>query len=268
MINEIIEVKQLPVITQKLRELSLEIDKKVEMATKLVCTEESVKEVKKYRADLNKLFEDLENRRKAVKTEILNPYSEFEQVYKECVTEKFANAKKSLDDKVNAVESVIKKEKEDEVRAYFDEYATSEKIDFVNFEQAKINITLSASMKSLREQAKNFIDKIVSDLALIDTQEHKAEIMVEYKQSLNASAAIMNVNNRFKAIEEEKKRQEELAKIQVKEQVVVEKVVEVLEAPTVAVKEEIYTMTFTVKGTKEKLKQLKNYLIQGGYINE
>ena len=64
-------------------------------------------------------------------------------------------------------------------------------------------------MKSLKEQAKAFVDKIADDLNLIETQEHKAEILVEYKQTLNVSQAITTVTNRFKDIEEEKKKQEE-----------------------------------------------------------
>ena len=64
-------------------------------------------------------------------------------------------------------------------------------------------------MKSLKEQAKQFIDKIVDDLKLIETQEHKAEILVEYKQTLNVAQAITTVTNRFKAIEEEKKKIEQ-----------------------------------------------------------
>ena len=58
------------------------------------------------------------------------------------------------------------------------------------------------------DEEQEFIDKIADDLNLIDTQEHKAEILVEYKQSLNVSNAITTVNNRFKAIEEEKAKQE------------------------------------------------------------
>lgn len=60
-------------------------------------------------------------------------------------------------------------------------------IDFVTFEQANIGITLSASLKSLKEQAKNFADRISDDLMLIQTQENKAEILVEYKNTLNVS---------------------------------------------------------------------------------
>ena len=52
--KDLIIVKQLPQIEEHLKELSAEIDKKVEYAKSLVCTEESVKAIKQVRADLNK----------------------------------------------------------------------------------------------------------------------------------------------------------------------------------------------------------------------
>ena len=273
--KDLIVVEKLPVIREQLKQLSLEIDEKVKVASSLVCTEDSVKEVKRYRAELNSLFNELEDRRKEVKNSILAPYNSFETIYKECVTEKFGEAKQILDKKVNDVENELKRVKTEEVITYFNEYALKENIDFVSYEQAKINVTLSASMKSLKEQAKSFIDKIVSDLALIETQEHKTEILVEYKQSLNASAAIMNVSNRFKAIEEEKKRQEELARIKEQEQLAISKVEATLDkpltAPEVVVepkKEDIYTLNFKVTATKDKLKALKQFLEDGGYKYE
>ena len=131
------------------------------------------------------------------------------------------------------------------------------------------------------------------NLKLIDTQEHKTEILVEYKQSLNVSQAITSVTNRFKAIEEEKKRQEELkrkhleeAQTRADESIRVqteatrqalenfipktEEVEEtILQAPVIEEKqEEILTLRFTVKGTRTKLRELKQFLENGGYDYE
>ena len=108
----------------------------------------------------------------------------------------------------------MKSKKEKEIKEYFEEYKTANNIGFITYGQARINVTLSASMKSLKEQAKQFIDKIVDDLKLIETQEHKTEILVEYKQTLNVSQAITSVTNRFKAIEEEKKKIEQEKELQ------------------------------------------------------
>ena len=65
--QELIVVKQLPLIEEHLKELSAEINEKVESAKSLICTEETVKEVKQVRADLNKDFKELETQRKLVK---------------------------------------------------------------------------------------------------------------------------------------------------------------------------------------------------------
>lgn len=79
----------------------------------------------------------------------------------------------------------------------------------MTFEKANINVTLSASMKSLKEQAKVIVDRVCDDLELIETQERKEEILYEYKRCLVVSAAIKLVADRYKAIEEAKARAEE-----------------------------------------------------------
>mgnify|MGYP000023954198 CR=1 FL=1 len=274
MIKDLIEVKQLPVIEEQLRSVSTVIDERVKNATSLVCTEESVKTIKEIRAELNKDYKEFESKRKLVKEQVLKPYNDFENVYKECISDKFRNADLILKGKIDNVENELKAKKEKEIKEYFEEYKTANNIDFITYEQAKINVTLSASMKSLKEQAKQFIDKIVDDLKLIETQEHKTEILVEYKQTLNVAQAITVVTNRFKAIEEEKKKiekEKELQKFVVDTAKESDKYSEqiILNAPVTEEKqEEILTLKFTVKGTRTKLRELKQFLENGGYDYE
>lgn len=264
--QDLIIIKQLPQIEEHLKELSTEIDKKVENAKNLVCTEENVKTIKQVRADLNKEYKEVEQRRKAVKEQILAPYMQFEMIYKEYISDKYKSADVDLKQKVDAVENELKVKKEQEVKKYFEEYKTENKIDFVAYEQAKINVTLTASMKSLKEQAKQFIDKISDDLKLIETQQHKAEILVEYKQTLNVSNAITTVMNRFEAVEQEKKRQEEI----VSQNLEKEKDLRSNETIEQNTKQDIktYTITFTVTDNAVRLKQLKDYLVKEGYQYE
>lgn len=273
----IIEVKQLPIIVEQLQEVKAEVTAKVEQALSLVCTEDTVKDVKKVRSDLNKELKDYEERRKAVKTAIMKPYNDFEEIYKDCISDTYKKADTELKGKIDSVENELKEQKKAEVKGYFDEYLTATGIDFVTFENANINVTLSASMKSLKEQAKAFVDKIVDDLNLIDTQEHKDEILYEYKQSLNVSNAITTVANRYKAIEEAKAREEERKAREQAEAEAVAKVEEVVEAvapPTVepiappVEEEKTYTLKFTVRGTMPQLKALKEFLNNGGYDYE
>lgn len=276
--KDLIIVKQLPQIEEHLKELSTEIDKKVENAKGLVCTEESVKAIKQVRADLNKKFKELETQRKNVKEQILAPYIQFEEVYKTYISEKYKSADVDLKTKIDNTENELKTQKEQEIKDYFEEYKIANNIDFVNYEQANINVTLTASKKSLKEQAKKFIDEIVDDLKLIETQECKEEILVEYKQNLNVSRAIQDVANRHKLLEEEKRKQEEKVVTIVSNEnhemtkesyEQLEKVFnKPLEQPEEVKQEEILTLKFTVKGTRSKLKELKDFLIQGGYDYE
>lgn len=217
MSNELIIVKQLPQIEEHLKERSEEIEKKVENAKSLICTEENVKTIKEVRAELNKEFKEVETQRKMVKEQILAPYTKFEEIYKTYISDKYKSADIDLKNKIDTVENELKNKKEQEIKDYFEEYKTANNIDFITYGQARINVTLSASKKSLKEQVKTFIDKIVDDLKLIETQEHKAEILVEYKNDLNVSKAITTVTSRYKAIEEEKKKQEELKQKQLEE---------------------------------------------------
>lgn len=286
--NGLIVVRQLPIIEEQLRKASDEIDEKVKNAVALVCTDENVKIIKDVRATLNKELKEFEDKKKQVKAEIMRPYEDFESSYKKYISDKYKSADVELKNKIDTVENELKANKKAEIVNYFNEYLNSKNIDFIKYEQANINITLTASMKSLKEQAKNFIDKIADDLNLIDTQEHKAEILVEYKQSLNVSQAITTVTNRFKAIEEEKARQErdaelkkeivEIAKdgdkyAETKHVPTIEEVPQMeietsLKEPVAEKQEEVLTLTFKVKGTRIKLRALKEFLMNGGYEYE
>ncbi len=282
MTENLIVIKQLPQIEEHLKDLSTEIDVKVNNAKKLVCTEETVKTVKQVRADLTKDFKNLEEQRKTVKEQILAPYMQFEEIYKTYVSNRYKEADIDLKQKIDSTENELKKQKENEIKDYFEEYKTANNIDFINYEQANINVTLTASKKSLKEQAKKFIDEIVDDLKLIETQECKEEILVEYKQNLNVSKSIQEVANRHKLLEEEKKKQEELKNKQLEEaqrqadmsiktqEVATKNALDnfVIEAPKIEEQEEILTLKFKVRGTRSKLRELKRFLEDGGYDYE
>jgi VIT1/CCC1 family predicted Fe2+/Mn2+ transporter len=132
----------------------------------------------------------------------------------------------------------------------------------------------------LKEQAAAFIDRIVSDLALIETFTYlKAEIFVEYKKSLNVSDAITGVKARAKAVQEEQARQEAEAEKRAAEAQRVEAIKAAIpeapaavEAPTeqtaAPAPEQKFCIRFTVKGTKEQLIALKKFLNEGEYEYE
>ena len=265
--EQLIVIKQLPIIEEQLKNLSEEIDKKVERAMKLVVSDETVKEVKKVRAELNNEFKELETQRKYVKEKILTPYNQFEETYKEYVSIKYKTADETLKNKIDEVEQEQKAKKEQEVKDYYTELCYSEKLEWLceakYYELADINITLSASLKSLKEKANQFVERVKSDLKLIDTQEHKAEIMAEYKTKLQVASAITNVNDRFKREEEEKQRLAEMQEQKEQEQKIKQEIAEIkkpVETPKEETQEKLYNMTFKVYGTLEQLKKIKAFL--------
>ena len=240
-------------------------------------TEETMKEAKDEKSKVNKFKKQVSDYRKSIIAEYNKPIKAFEDTAKE--TEKLlTETYNTINQQVANYENKQKEIKEQDIKDYFEEYKKANNIDFITYEQAKINVTLSASMKSLKEQAKSFIDKVVDDLKLIETQEHKAEILVEYKQTLNVSQAITSVTSRFKAIEEEKKRQEqkvvhiEMNKAHEITQKSYEQLESVFNKPLEQPKEEkiekILTLKFTVRGTRTKLRELKQFLESGGYDYE
>lgn len=276
--QDLIIIEQLPIIKEQLKKVSEEIDIKVENAKKLVCTEENKQSIKKIRTEMNKELQEFETQRKNVKEKVLAPYMQFEQLYKECISEKYKSADKDLKEKIEAIEQQQKQDRENELKAFFYEKRSEHKnMNFITFENVGLNITLTASKISLERKVEEFINKISSDLDLINTQQSKDEILIEYKKDLNVSRAITEVAKRkeqLRQLEENKVTQN----LENEKQQLQNNLQQLANANTlvdhsnyeeVSIKtEKIYTITFKVTGTAPKLKQLKDYLIREGYQYE
>lgn len=201
----LITVSQLPIIEEQLERLKLIIDERTSAAAELKCTEKNKQEVKNVRAQLTKEKEALIERYKAALDEVTAPIVAVQDKFKECI-EGYKIADEKLKEQISIIENAQKEVKRAEVVAYFEEYAQSKGIDFLNFDDLGIKITLSASEKSLKKQVADFLERVACDLKMIETQEDEEEILVEYKKSLNASDAITIVKERKKRIEAEKAR--------------------------------------------------------------
>jgi len=261
-LNELIIVKQLPEIAQKLQIISDEIDEKIKYALSLECNEEAVKEVKKERANLNKIKTTLEEKRKEVKSAVLRPYEEFEVIYNDLVKNKLVNADETLKSRVDEVESELKKEKEEELRDFFIEYQNANHlVGIIDFEDLGLNITLSASMKSLKEQVKAFCEKIANDMKAMQTDEDKEEIFLEYRNNgFDYAKAKTYVAEKKKALEEFKMKMAKNGEEIKQEEIVIQNVETMVSAPIEIVEEEKYEFEFRVKMTKTQAKELKEWL--------
>jgi hypothetical protein len=264
-----ITVKQLPVIQHDLKTIGANVRKRIAdlNLSKLVISDETLQYLKKTRAELNKDFAVYEEQRKAVKKVVLAPYDTFESEYKAEISNVFADAEKQLKDGITSVEIKAKDQKKEIIKAYFEELCATNEIDFVTFERTGIEINLSTTEKKYKEQCQEFISRIKDDLVLIDAYEHKAEVLVEYKRTLNCSQAITTVKIRKEAEGKEAarlKQVEEQKSVEVQKSTV--QAPEVLQAPkTVEQVEEKRKASFIVTDTVPRLLALRQYLIDNNY---
>jgi len=203
-----IELTQRPIIKHDLIAVGASVSARIEQLNveNLVATHETIKSMKDLRATLNKEAKEFEAQRKAVKEAVNTPYSEFEEVYKVEVKEKYTDAVNVLKDKIGAFEIRIKEEKQANIERYFQELCQVEKIDFVKFSQVNLKIDLSTSEKKYKEFCNEYIVKVQDDIRLIESDPNQAEVMAEYKKTLNASKAITDVRARKEAEKQEKAR--------------------------------------------------------------
>lgn len=265
-LDKLVIVEQLPIIKQQLQVISDEVDKEIEYALSLECNDDSVKEVKNARARLNKIKTTMEDKRKQVKSAVLNPYNEFETIYNELVKDKLSNADTTLKEKIDSVENQLKQEKEDELRTFAEQRFVSKNIgDIVTFKDIGLNITLSTSMKNLKEQIVDFCEKVFNDLKLIELEEYSDEILLEYKKCKgNFAQCKINVIERHRQLEELQKQQELKQEQEKQEEQVIEKVDEIVAPVEVIEDEDVIEVSFKVKGTKEQIKKIKELIIELG----
>ena len=274
--GSLIQIVQLPIIKERLHFLKGFVDQRVSEAMSMVCTEETVIEVKQIRSELSALFKEAEAQRKDVKNAVMQPYLDFEAVYKECISDAFKRADDDLRGKVAAVEGEMKRACEQKLRDYFAEIAQVNGIGFLRYEQAGVTVSMADARaktqppKKLRDKLESFVLRVTQDLDMIATLDNANEVMVVYKQTLNATQAIATVKERHRQIEEAKAEQERRNAVKAQEAEATRNV-EAFAPPTVSEKEtveDLLTCTFTVKDTRERLILLKQFLDANGYKYE
>ena len=286
--ENIITVQQLPIIVyERLESVGQEIDKRIAALDldKQLVTEDTKKAVKDTRAMLNKELKDFEEQRKRIKEQVIAPYEAFEKAYNSFIKVKYETADGILKVKIDEFDRRLKADKEARIRAYFTELCQANNIDFLPFERLGLKIGLSDSEKSLKDIVNTNIDNVVKSLefieSLTDPDEYKAEILADYKQTLDVMIAINNAKYRkqqreaeLQRLEAQKARAEqarlaaearakEVAPLQAPQEVKSEERIvknEAVPADQEVVPDLVVT-NFVVQGTMEQLKALKAYIL-------
>lgn len=265
-VNEIVKIETMPKVFSQLEKIGNFIDENIKDIDKLKCTEENRQEVKNRRTEINKTLELLETRRKEIKNTLLDPYNQFNEKYEQECKSKLENASNILKNKVDTIENQLKQEKEDELREFANQHILANNLqDIIKYEDIGLNVTLSVSMKSLKEETLKFIEKIANDIELIKLEEYSDEILLEYINNRgNYAQSKLNVLNRHKQLEEIQKQQELKQEQEKQEEKVVEKVEEITIPKEVIEENELLKVTFSIETTKQNIIELKKWLKERG----
>ena len=285
---QVITLKQLPVIEEHLQFVKADVEARTNNAMQLVCTEETRGDVKKIRTELGKEFAAMEEQRKRVKEAIMEPYNRFEEVYKQCIADPYKKADAELKRRVDEVETGLKADKVKAVQSYFDELCKANNLPWLRFEQMNLKIGLSTSVNGVKTALTSTVLKIAEEVQELSRHEDAAELLVEYKKSLNVALALSTVRARHEQIElqkqqeaerraaleqqqaAEEKVQQAIAEVQDATEPPVEEVPAPIEEQPAAVQEPeetqpaVYEVKFAVRGTIEQLKKLKQFIMQEG----
>lgn len=186
-------------------ELKQEIEVKAADYMNLVYSDDQIKEAKKDRADLNKFKKALEDKRKDVKAQVMDPYKDFETKIKELVGI-VDKAVDNIDSQIKGYEEGLRQAKEKRCREIFgelvgdlDRVVTFEKV----FNPKWLN--RSTSEKSIKEEIEGILDKVDKELKAINSYMSPFiyEMKEEYLKEFNLTAAI-EVKNKLTEAEEKK----------------------------------------------------------------
>lgn len=292
----LITVSQLPVIQEELRALKERWELKAADAASMVCTEDTVQDLKKIRADMRKEFDAADTQRKAAKAQYMAPWDAIEATFKECVKDAFTKADNSLKETISGFENQLKKQCEWALREYFAELIEAENIDFLTFEKAmelgKIKISMAEAKRSTPRQAQDALAAVVSNIAVgmeqISQMDDAPAIMAEFKQCFDVGRSVATVQARRKREQEEAEAAEARKRAQEAQAAAVAKVqaaapAKVVAAPemsetaqssptlqpvpfTVPAEDPVFPeFTFTVYGArKSQLVQIRDFLKQEG----
>lgn len=282
-LTELITIEQLPVVAERFSQMIGPVQERVNSILAMECNEETKGEVKKARADLNKFRKALSNAAKAKKNELFAPWNIVETEIKR-IDSICGEADTELQGKIGAIETAQKNEKKEEIQNYYNEKRKVLELDWLDYERMNLNIRLSDSLTALRKAVDQFTDKVSGDVTAILAMPDSAEIMSEYKQSLDLGYSVKAVNDRKERIKAEAARLEQLKEEQQKaaehaesvqkaaqsaeehSAVLTQPEVKQVPAETPQPEEQvstvcIYTANIRVRGTMQQLRRLKQFIV-------
>lgn len=187
----------LPVIGFNYDELKAELAERLQHYNGLVVTEDTIKDAKTDRANLNKLRTAIDTRRKEVKKAYMVPYNNFEAQCKE-LTALIDEPIKVIDDQLNEFDERRKQEKLKQVKDEYEILIPDAQKDIIPFDRIFDKRWLNSTMSILKVQdaLRDWSKRVGADLIAMDAvdQEYRAAVRQKYIETLDIQKAIGHVD--------------------------------------------------------------------------
>ena len=253
-------------------DLKKALAERMELYRGLVVTEDGIKAAKQDRADLNKLREAVEAKRKEVKKACMAPYTEFEGRVKELVQLVDAPIA-AIDGQLKEYEEKRRAEKRAEIAAIYEE-TVGELKGILPFERLWRDewYNTAWSMKKIREAIVAAEGKVASDLEVLSTVESEfAEaVRLKYLEVLDLNAALAERARlqeraaKLREYEEQRRRAAEAEAASVPEAEQAEAAAkdagQAEAAPATGAEETVYLLRFECQLTRSQAAELSAFL--------
>lgn len=175
-------------------ELKGELQSRLSYYNDLVVTPDTIKESKADRANLNKLREALDTRRKEVKKQCLVPYNVFETQVKE-LTALIDAPIAAIDNQLRAYDETKRAEKLQAIREYYSASVDPYLQTVIPLERIQRSDWLNAtkSLKKVQLEIVEIIAKTTADLDVLNSMpadEYTAAVRAKYMETLDITATL------------------------------------------------------------------------------
>ena len=180
---------------ESLKQQALDLAYNIEMVE---VTDENIKTSKKMVAAVSKRVKEIEDRRIAIKKDMLQAYNDFEAQVKEIVNI-VKGAESIVRDQVREMEERERDEKREAIHEIFTKrlkhYKFDNMIGFDDFIKPN-HLNKTTTMKSIENEMVEWLEKKETDFQVIKSLPNAEEVMVEYLDTKDIGVAMRIVNER------------------------------------------------------------------------
>ena len=211
----------LPQSIANLQQLKEELTPRLKKYNELVVTEDSIKAAKEDKAALNKLKTAIEDQRKAIKKQYLEPYNALEAQCKEVVALIDAPIK-AIDKQIKAFDEIEKQNKYKELEQAFTELNAPEWVqisDILNPKWENKTLKLDALKAEMADKMQKINDDVQKISDMYGDKSYYLPILNRYKTTKDFSQTAVyavQLENEYKKEQERKAREEELRQQMIK----------------------------------------------------